>query len=461
MTGGILRAHWPIVVLVTAGAILRLLAMVAYAPALMFPDSWGYVATAFSGGFVELPTLHPIGYPLLVKLLTLPHRNLAELVAFQHLAGLGVGVAVYAALIRARLPRWAATAAAALVLLDGYTIALEQYVMSDTFFTAALLAAVLVISWPLLDPDGSRAPSPRRALVAGLLLAAAALIREVAPFTIPIFLIYLLWLRAGWRPLAAFIVAAAVPLLAYSALIDYRFHVFSMTAAPGWTLYGRVAGFADCGGVKLEPRARKLCETAAQRASHPDAPDWYIWGPSPAQRLFHPASQSESAIAPTNRVLESFSRAMILNHPLDFAGATLADFTRYFSASATPYNNAVSATSLPVRASAEAHNSSTEQRDLPGLDLRVQSPAGLVRGYRRIFHVPRPVLAILALVSLVALCVRVAARREIFMLTGSAVLVLLGTAATGGFALRYLMPAVPLLAIGGSLAIAQVLARIR
>ncbi len=36
-------------------------------------------------------------------------------------------------------------------------------------------------------------------------------------------------------------------------------------------------------------------------------------------------------------------------------------------------------------------------------------------------------------------------------------MILLGTAATGGFALRYLLPAVPLLAIGGSIAVAQLL----
>ena len=40
-------------------------------------------------------------------------------------------------------------------------------------------------------------------------------------------------------------------------------------------------------------------------------------------------------------------------------------------------------------------------------------------------------------------------------------MILLGTAATGGFALRYLLPAVPLLAIGGSLAVAQLSARAR
>jgi hypothetical protein len=42
---------------------------------------------------------------------------------------------------------------------------------------------------------------------------------------------------------------------------------------------------------------------------------------------------------------------------------------------------------------------------------------------------------------------------------GSALIVLLATAATGGLSLRYLMPIVPLLAIGGSLAIAQLLSR--
>ena len=36
-------------------------------------------------------------------------------------------------------------------------------------------------------------------------------------------------------------------------------------------------------------------------------------------------------------------------------------------------------------------------------------------------------------------------------------MILLGTAATGGFALRYLLPAVPLLAIGGGVAPAQLI----
>lgn len=447
--------------MVLAGAAVRAMTMIAYAPALLFPDSWGYIATGLTGSFVGLPTVHPVGYPVLIRLLTLPDRSLAELVAFQHLAVLAAGVTIYAALIRARLPRWAAAAAAALVLLDGYSITLEQYVMSDTFFTVGLLAALLVIAWPQIGPVQRRNPMVGRAVLCGLLLAATSLVREVGPFTIPVVAIYLIWVRAGWRPLLAFLIAVALPLLAYSALINHRFHVFGMTATPGWTLYGRVAGFADCRGITLSREEHKLCETEAQRASHPTAPDWYIWGPSPAMRLFHPDTQSVAQVAPTNRVLESFSRTMIVHHPLDFVDATLSDFLRYFTPDAVPYNDAVSATSLPRSPAKEASDPATKRRDLPGLKLHVRSPAGFVRRYRSILHVPRPVLALLALASLWAVLVRVPARREIFLLAGSAVMILLGTAATGGFALRYLLPAVPLLAIGGGTAVAQLLDRHR
>jgi hypothetical protein len=455
----LLRVHWLLAALVLTGALIRILAMAAYPPALLFPDSWGYIATGLTGSFVGLPTIHPVGYPVLIRLLTLPDRSLAELVAFQHLAAIGVGVAIYLALIRSRLPRWAAAAAAALVLLDGYSMTLEQYVMSDTFFTVGMLLALLVLAWPQLGSERTQQPTLARAAAAGLLIALTTLVREVAPFTVPVVLVYLFWMRAGWRPVVAFVVAAALPLLAYSALIDHRFHVFGMTATPGWTLYGRVAGFADCTGVKLKPAAHKLCETSAQRASHPDTPDWYIWGPSPARRLFHPSTESIADVAPTNEVLQSFSRTMILQHPLNFVGATATDFIRYFTPGAVAYNDAVSATSLPRSAAAEATSVATQQRDLPGLRPAVRSPAGFIRSYRSVLHVPRPVLALLALASLLAVCLRVPARREIFLLAGSAVMILLGTSASGGFALRYLLPAVPLLAIGGSIAVAQMLER--
>ena len=470
---GRLRQHWPLCIVVAIGGLVRLLTMVAYAPALLFPDSWGYIATGLSGSFVGLPASHPAGYPLLIRLLTVPNRSLLELVACQHLAGIGAGVAVYAALRRARVPRWGATGAAALVLLDGYAITLEQYVMSDTFFGVTLLAAALLLAWPRLTA-GARvtgsieadavSPGGRiwiRALICGLLLAFASLEREAAPFTVPVFLIYLTWIRAGSRALVAFILAVAVPLLAYSAAVDAKYGVFGLTATPGWTLYGRVGAFADCNGVKLEPAARPLCESGTQRASHPSAPDWYIWGPSPAQRLFKPARESRSSVGSTNAILSSFSDTILRHQPLAFADATLSDFVRYFAPDATAYGDAISATSLPLNAGAEATDPATLRRDLPGLRPVVRSPAGLVRRYRSVVHLPRPALALLALAALLALLARVPGRREILLLAGTGAGLLLGTAATGGFALRYLVPAVPLLAVGGSIAVTQLATRVR
>jgi hypothetical protein len=467
-SGALLRRHWLMTGVVVVGVAARVLAMISYSPALLFPDSWGYIGSAYQNSFVGLPTEHPFGYPILVKLLTLPDRSLTELVAFQHLAATIVGIVIYLTLLRSRLPRWAAAAAAALVLLDGYSITLEQYVMSDTFLTVSVLSAVLVSAWPWLRASPSDAPNPRaqptqkellvRALLAGLLIATATLIREVAPVTIPVFVIYMLWGRFGWRPLVAFMLTAIVPLAAYSAVVDHNYGVFDVTATPGWFLYGRVAGFADCSGVKLEAQARKLCESKAQRASHPSAPDWYVWGPSPARRLFNPGQESIAQIAPTNRVLESFDHAIIRHQPLEFIGVTLRDFARFFVPYA-PYNNAISATSLPRSPGDESGDPAIQKRDLPGLRLSVRSPAAIARAYRSVVHLPRPILGLLALAGVLGICLRIPARREVFLLVGSALIVLLATAATGGLSLRYLMPIVPLLAIGGSLATAQMLGR--
>ena len=83
----------------------------------------------------------------------------------------------------------------------------------------------------------------------------------------------------------------------------------------------------------------------------------------------------------------------------------------------------------------------------------MRSPAGAVRSYRSAIHVPRPLLALLALASMAALVLRTTARREVLLLAGSGLALVLGTAATAGFGLRYLLPSVPLLAVGGTLAL--------
>jgi Dolichyl-phosphate-mannose-protein mannosyltransferase len=454
--GRIAREHRALTALLALGAAIRLLTMVAYRPALFFSDSWGYLFTAFTGHPVSLSYLRPNGYPVLIHLLTIPGRSLVRLVALQHLAGLVSGTLVYAGLVRARIGRPAAAAAAALVLLDGYAVTVEQYVMPEAFFTLTLLVAGLLAAWPQLSrapAGGSSRAGVVRLSLAGLLLAAAVVQREAALFAVPVFLAFLLWTRTGLRALLAFVIACAVPVLGYSALYQARLGVFGLTESGGWTLYGRVAGFADCRGLSLPASEARLCETAAARAGHPDAPTWYIWdGSSPAAKLFGGGHQNRFVQRRADSVLGSFARRIIVHQPLQYAGAVTADFMRYFTPGATAFDDDISATSLPRRAADEAVNEADRRRVIPDVRPAVAAPSGLVRAYRGVIHVPRPLLALLALASLVGVVMRSPARREVTLFSGAALALLLGTAATAGFGLRYLLPAVPLLSIGGSLA---------
>ena len=450
-----LRPHWLLVALVAVGAGLRLLTMVAYPPALFFSDSWAYLSTAFAHHLVSLPYLRPAGYSILIRVLTIPGRDVTQLVALQHIAGLTIGTLVYAALVRARIPRGLAAAASALVLLDAYAITLEQYVMPDTFFALTLLTAALLLAWPRLELRHRQAArtGTRTCAVAGFLLAAAAVQREVGLFAIPVVALYLVWIRVGWRPFLAFLVTLAVPLSGYSGLMDAKTGVFGLTTTSGWTLYSRVAGFADCSGAGIARAALPLCESAQERESHPSVPDWYMWGASsPAIRLFHRGHETKAQRARDNAILGAFARRVILHQPGDYVSAVVGDFLRYFTPGTTPYADSRSATSLPTSAAREAVDASIRRRVIPSAHPSVQSPAGFMHGYRAVVHVPRPILALLGLAVLLALALRTPARREVLLFGGTALILLLGTSATGGFGLRYLLPTVPLFLIGGGLA---------
>jgi 4-amino-4-deoxy-L-arabinose transferase-like glycosyltransferase len=461
--GAFLVRHAALVALVAAGAALRVLAMVAYRPALFFSDSWGYLFTAFTGHPVSLSYLRPNGYAVLIRLLTFPGRDLRELVAIQNLSGLVLGILVYAVLVRMRVGRVLALLAAALIILDGYRITLEQYVMPDTLFTLSLVLAALLLAWPGQQPDLGEPvtrPGAWRSAFAGLLLAASLVEREAALFAVPAFLVYLVWIRAGLRTTVAFLLALAVPVLAYAALYQSRVGVFGLSESDGWTLYGRVAGFADCAGAGIPRAERPLCETATQRASHPSAGTWYIWdGSSPADRLFHGGHQNREVQERANRELRDFADRIIERQPLQYLDASFSDVLRYFTPGATPFDDSISATSLPRTASDEASSERVRRRVLPHVHPSVAAPAGLLRSYRSIVHVPRPVVALLALASLAGLVLRTTWRRETLLFAGSGLLLIIGTSATAGFGLRYLLPAVPLLAVGGVVALRDLLSR--
>jgi hypothetical protein len=245
-----------------------------------------------------------------------------------------------------------------------------------------------------------------------------------------------------------------LPLVAYAARFDERYGTFALSHTSGWTLYGRVAGFANCAGAGIAPDARPLCETAAERHSHPDAPGWYIFdSASRAVRMYGIYGSASPRGVDANGILGTFARRILIHQPLDYLDAVGSDVLRYFTPGATPYADSVSATALPKSAAAEDIVQDVRDQYLPSITPEVRVPASVVRAYRSVMHVPRPVIALLALASLLALALRTPARREVLLLSGSGLSLIVCVAATAGFGIRYLLPAVPFLALGGTLAI--------
>ncbi len=458
------RRHRAFALVLLIAVLIRVMAMIGYPPALFFSDSWGYLYAAYTHRPIAVSYQRPYGYPLLILLFSFPGRDLVELVGVQHIAGLATGALVYLALLRAGVNAGLSAVLSAVVLLDGYRIALEQYVMPEAFFMLTLLASLLVLSWPYLArrvPARVRTQVPlgwRGAAWAGLLLAAASFQRQAAVFMVPVVIIYLIWCRVRWRSMLAFLLALLIPILAYAGINDAKLGFFNYTANGGWTLYGRVASFAHCSADGIPERERALCPTQADH--FPAQPTFYIWNRlSPAVKMFPQGQDTVAAQKRTNAILGRFARQVIEHQPLDYIGVSLGDFARYFTPGATPFADSVSATSLPRTGAEESIDEQRRRELIPQVHPQVRWPASIVAFYRSIVHLPRAVLAVLAVLSAVALTLRTPARREIWLFTGSGLLMLLVTAATAGFGLRYLLPVVPMILIGGGLALADLAGR--
>ena len=134
-----LRRHWLVSILLLAGLVLRLLAQIAYRPALLYIDSVKYLYNAWPG-------TDPVGYKVPLKAILL-FGNLETVAAVQHLLGLAMAVALYAVLIRRGAARWLAALAVAPVLLDAYQLQIEQTIMPDVWFEALIVAGLTLLLW--------------------------------------------------------------------------------------------------------------------------------------------------------------------------------------------------------------------------------------------------------------------------------------------------------------------------
>ena len=259
----LLRRHWLAGVLLAAGLVLRVLAELAYRPALFYIDTNRYLYDAQGND--------PVGYKGLLKAVLLV-GNFDAVAAVQHVLGLAMAVAIYVLLVRRGVSRWLAALAMAPVLLDGYQLQNEQTIMPGTMFQALLVAGVAILLW-------SPRISWRRAVAAGLVLGASATVAQVGEAVFLPAAVFVLvagagggwggWRRAAGRA-AALVGACAVPILAYCTASLLLTGAFALSHTGVTSFYGRTAAAADCATLRLPAPERGLCPDPAQQAQGPD-----------------------------------------------------------------------------------------------------------------------------------------------------------------------------------------------
>jgi len=307
----VLRPHVAFLTVLMAGSVLRLLSTLAYHPALRFPDSTRYLDAARS---LHPDNLRPLGYSVFLRLLS-PTGTLVAVPIVQHMIGLALVVMIYTFLLRRGAPGWVAVLACAPLALDAYVIQIEEYVLAESMFLALVLVALGALLW-------RAQPGCREVALAGVLIATAGLTRTAGlPLVAPAAL-YLIVRRVGWRRVAVFGLAFAVPVVGY--LVDYHaaHGTYAVSGYSGGFLYGRVAPVADCSRLpQLTAQERALCEHTPP-ASRTTGSEWYDWNlASPAAPYRNPRG---------DRVLASFAGTVIQHQPLDYTRLVGGDILHYF-----------------------------------------------------------------------------------------------------------------------------------
>jgi hypothetical protein len=399
------RRHLPLLLLLLAGAALRVIAVAGISPGIWFSDSNGYVRGAATG------TLNPTrvdGYALFVAPFWHAGSALA-LIVVQHLIGLGIVVLLYALLVRRGVKPWLAALGAAPAALDAYLVVVEHAVMAETVYHAALAGALALLLW-------NDRPGVGAALAAGILLGYAGVTRSVGVPLAAVVLAYLLIRRVGRRPLLAFSLGGILLAVGYASTFAAQHGEFGFTESGGRFLYARVAPFADCARLGTLPAdLRPLCPDPAARLTT----NQYLWG-----------KQSPIAGLPRRDPrIGDLARRVIRDQPLEYARVVAGGVLHYFEPGhrigandypvgpwqfpADPRVWAYPGYRGPIRAgdadTARKHPITEPNRYVanfagtPRFDL---TAARLMHGYQRVGYTWGPLLALCLLLVLAALVAR-------------------------------------------------------
>jgi hypothetical protein len=259
------RDHRLFTILAAASLLPRILAALAFRPALLTADSFLYMQEAAGR---TLGQIRPAGYAWFLSLLQHAPHPLPAVTTIQHLMGIAVAAIGYGLLRYWGLPAWGAALAAAPTLFDTRQIALESYILPDTLYCLAIMVVVVLLLT-------KRTPGLWRCALAGLLLAYVAVLRGNGfPVALAV-AAYLLIRRVGWRAITAGAVAFAVPVLGYVLAFHAAYGQFNLTSSDGIFLWSRTTSFANCAIIKPPADLRPLCPNRSARPPV-KAPAWSI-----------------------------------------------------------------------------------------------------------------------------------------------------------------------------------------
>jgi hypothetical protein len=206
LAGPWMRRHAVFLVLLAAGASLRMLVGWAFSGGLLVSESISHLVFVASG---SPSTSHPDGYGILeltpLSWLTSAPRTVTTV---QHLLGLGAAIALYMLLLRWGVWRWLAAVATMPLLLDPYIVASEHLILPDSAFLFLVVLALVVLTWRAV-------PSRRAVAVAGLMLGLASLVLVSGVWVALVALVFVVIAAPGdWRARRASAVALAVGFVA-------------------------------------------------------------------------------------------------------------------------------------------------------------------------------------------------------------------------------------------------------
>jgi len=447
------RDHWLFALLMAGGIVLRTLAVIAYRPALVFyGDSYFYLTNAAS---LRTASLHPAGYAVLLAALSRFGGSVMAVAIAQHLLGIASGAIVYALLLRHNIRPWLAAIGSAPLLLDGYQIDLEHMVMAETLTTFLLVAAFALLLWR---------PTPARWQIVGAAacVAWAAVTRSDAIVAIIPAALLLLGRRRSQLVRTGLLAAPFVALLfAYAALHAAYNGNFTIggNLGTGMLLYGRTATFADCNAIPKSDLS--LCDTKRTVDARLRA-NFYLWSPeSPMRKRF---GDSPSTYLVPEAPLTTFALDTIRAQPLDYLRVTTLDTAKYFQPLRTtgPQDEPLMDWRFPTAIKWEPNVFVADQGFVkPGevipssvCPVLVTWAADFLNDYQTVGFTPGPVLLLAVVLVIVGVLGRRGSRPAI-LLTVAGLLILFVSSAVLEFDYRYLLPAQPLIVMGGVLSLRQ------